>query len=51
MSYGVRTPGMLLYKDEFKEWKKRDDVDVHVTIDQDGPVFTRTQVKSLPLEY
>ena len=38
--YGARTPGMLLYKDEFKEWEKRDDVDVHVTIDQEAPGWT-----------
>lgn len=31
--YGARTPGMLLYKDELVEWEKRDDINVHLTID------------------
>ena len=31
--YGVRTPGLLLYKDELEEWGKREDLDLHVTID------------------
>jgi len=31
--YGARTPGMLLYKGELIEWEKRDDIDVHITVD------------------
>ena len=31
--YGARTPGMLLYKDELAEWEKRDDIDMHITVD------------------
>jgi sulfhydrogenase subunit gamma (sulfur reductase) len=31
--YGARTPGMLLYKDELIEWEKRDDINVHITVD------------------
>ena len=31
--YGARTPGMLLYKDELVEWEKRDDINMHLTID------------------
>ena len=31
--YGARTPGMLLYKDELIEWEKRDDIDMHITVD------------------
>ncbi len=31
--YGARTPGMLLYKDELIEWEKRDDINMHLTID------------------
>ncbi len=31
--YGARTPGMLLYKDELVEWAKRDDINMHLTID------------------
>ena len=31
--YGARTPGMLLYRDELVEWEKRDDINVHITVD------------------
>lgn len=31
--YGARTPGMLLYKDELVEWEKRNDINMHLTID------------------
>ena len=31
--YGARTPGMLLYKDELAEWEKRDDIEMHITVD------------------
>ncbi len=31
--YGARTPGMLLYVDELKEWEKRDDINMHITVD------------------
>jgi NAD(P)H-flavin reductase len=31
--YGARTPGMLLYKDELVEWEKRDDINMHITVD------------------
>ncbi len=31
--YGARTPGMLLYKDELMAWEKRDDIDMHITVD------------------
>jgi len=31
--YGARTPGMLLYKQELAEWEKRDDINVHITVD------------------
>lgn len=31
--YGARNPGMLLYKDELAEWEKRDDIDMHITVD------------------
>ena len=33
MVYGARSPGMLLYKDELTAWEKRDDIDVHITVD------------------
>jgi len=35
--YGARTPGMLLYQQELKEWAKRDDVDLHITVDREAP--------------
>jgi sulfhydrogenase subunit gamma (sulfur reductase) len=31
--YGARSPGLLLYREELSEWEKRDDVDVHITVD------------------
>jgi NAD(P)H-flavin reductase len=31
--YGARTPGMLLYRDELAEWEKRDDIQMHITVD------------------
>ncbi|MBN2062587.1 MAG: FAD/NAD(P)-binding protein [Deltaproteobacteria bacterium] len=30
---GARTPGMLLYKDELAAWEKRDDINMHITVD------------------
>jgi NAD(P)H-flavin reductase len=35
--YGARTPGMLLYRDELKQWAERSDIDLHVTIDREAP--------------
>ncbi len=34
--YGSRTPGMLLYRDELAEWAKRDDLDIHITVDAEA---------------
>lgn len=31
--YGARMPGLLLYQDELKEWQKRDDLKLIVTVD------------------
>lgn len=31
--YGARSPGMLLYKDELEQWAKRDDLNMHITVD------------------
>lgn len=31
--YGARNPGLLLYKDELAEWEKRDDIEMHITVD------------------
>ncbi len=35
--YGARTPGMLLYKEELQKWQKRDDLEVHITVDREAP--------------
>ena len=32
--YGARSPGLLLYKDELKEWKPRRDLDLYLTVDR-----------------
>ena len=32
--YGARSPGELCYKAEFLEWQERDDIAVHLTVDQ-----------------
>ena len=31
--YGARSPGMLLYKDELAAWEKREDINMHITVD------------------
>lgn len=31
--YGARTPADLVYRNELKEWEKRSDVELHVTVD------------------
>ncbi len=31
--YGARNPGMLLYQDELMAWEKRDDIQMHITVD------------------
>jgi len=31
--YGARSPGMLLYREELYEWEKRDDINMHITVD------------------
>lgn len=31
--YGVRNPDLFLYKEELEEWQKRDDLTLHLTID------------------
>ncbi len=35
--YGARVPGELLYKSELEEWKARDDIETHVTVDREAP--------------
>jgi len=31
--YGARSPGLLLYKDELATWERRDDIQMHITVD------------------
>lgn len=31
--YGARNPGMLLFRDEIEDWNKRDDINMHITVD------------------
>lgn len=38
--YGARNPGLLLYKDELKEWGTRNDLDLVLTIDAAAPGWT-----------
>ena len=35
--YGARTPGMLLYEEEWRSWQKRDDINTHITVDREFP--------------
>jgi NAD(P)H-flavin reductase len=35
--YGARGPGELLYKEELKEWEKREDIEVVLTVDKGQP--------------
>jgi NAD(P)H-flavin reductase len=32
--YGARSPGELLYKSELSQWKERDDIITHITVDK-----------------
>jgi sulfhydrogenase subunit gamma (sulfur reductase) len=40
--YGARTPTDLVYKDELKEWERRSDIKLLVTVDSAGPGWTGT---------
>ena len=55
--YGARRPGLLLYKEELWEWEKRDDLEMHITVDATDdpdwkynvgfvPTITEQKVKS-----
>jgi len=38
--YGARSPGLLLYKDELAAWERRDDIQMHITVDgTDDPAW------------
>jgi NAD(P)H-flavin reductase len=41
--YGARSPGELLYKDEIREWEKRQDLAAHITVDKAPPGWTRRE--------
>jgi len=32
--YGALSPGLLIYKEELKEWEKRSDMELYVTVDK-----------------
>jgi sulfhydrogenase subunit gamma (sulfur reductase) len=38
--YGARTPGLLLYKEEWQAWQQRDDIDCYITVDKEFPGWT-----------
>lgn len=38
--YGARNPGLLLYKDELKEWSTRQDINLVLTIDKEAEGWT-----------
>jgi len=38
--YGARTPGELLYKAEVDEWRARDDIAAHITVDEGDEAWT-----------
>jgi NAD(P)H-flavin reductase len=35
--YGAKTPGDLLFKEEIKLWQKRQDLELHLTVDRGDP--------------
>ena len=39
--YGARPPGLLLYKEEWQAWLKRDDLDCYITADREFPGLDR----------
>lgn len=40
--YGARTPTDLVYKQELEEWGKREDIDLHITVDVADRAWTGT---------
>jgi len=38
--YGAREPGLLLYREELQEWARRDDINIHLTVDREFPGWT-----------
>ncbi len=46
--YGARSPGMLLYKDELAQWCRRDDIEVHLSVDAGAPADWSHHVGLVP---
>lgn len=46
--YGARSPGLLLYREELEQWEKRDDVNVHLTVDATDDPEWRYNVGFVP---
>ena len=46
--YGARSPGMLLYKDELAEWEQRDDINMHITVDDTDDPEWRYNIGFVP---
>ncbi len=46
--YGARSPGMLLYRDELYEWEKRDDINMHITVDSTNDPSWKYNVGFVP---
>ncbi|MGE4298464.1 MAG: FAD/NAD(P)-binding protein [Desulfovibrionaceae bacterium] len=40
--YGARTPGMLLYRDQFAAWTQSGDAAIHLTVDREHPDWSGT---------
>ncbi|MCX7816978.1 MAG: FAD/NAD(P)-binding protein [Syntrophales bacterium] len=38
--YGARTPGLLLYKEELKQWSERGDIEMNITVDKGDATWT-----------
>ncbi len=45
--YGARNPGMLIYKEEMARWDKRDDLNLHITVDR-GDAHWKGKVGFVP---
>ena len=46
--YGARTPGMLLYLDELKDWEMRADINMHITVDSTSDPEWKYEVGFVP---
>ena len=46
--YGAREPGLLLYREELYAWEKRDDINMHITVDGTGDPDWKYNVGFVP---